>query len=1152
MRFRTLIWRGLRFHWRSHLGVALGATVATAVLVGALALGDSVRYSLRRTALARTGEIKAAMVAPDRLFRDQLPADLEPLLHPQTYKPDRGSRYTVPVLQTRGTVTSDDGTVRINKAQVLGVDDRFWCLEPWRLLGRESTQSIDLRFWGADDGKTLLPDDEQHQVDINEATARRLNVRAGETILVRIEKTAALPLEMPLSGSEDVSLAVRATVRHIVADWEFGRFSLEANQVAPCNIYFPLKWLQELLGCKGQANVILAGDSLWENLAGDPDQALKEKWQLADAELELVPLTAGRGAVELRSKRVFLDPPVAQAAAGVDAGAIGILTYFVNELRVGERATPYSMVTAIGPLNPQSAIRNPQLPAPRPSPLGVLPAGMADDEIVINTWLAEDLAAKPGDTLDVTYYVLGPMRRLETRTSRFRIRAVVPMEGPAADRTLMPEFPGLAAAESARNWNPGIPIDLKRIRDKDEDYWKRYRGTPKAFVTLAAGQRMWANRFGDLTAVRFPGASADQVEKQLRARIDPKSLGLYFQEVRKQALAAAENATDFGGLFLGLSFFLAAAALVLTAMLFSLGIEQRAEETGTLLALGIPPARVRRLYLAEGACLAAVGGGVGSAAGLVYTQLVLVALATVWSGAVGAADLWFHADPATVAAGAAAGAVVAAAAIWLTVRRQARAPARELLAAGAEAELRPFLPARGRLWLSLGLALASGLGAVAILVLAPSGSGEQAAAAFFGAGTLVLVAGLAQAHAGLAMLARRAAGARLTLAGLGIRNATRRRGRSLGVIAVLACGVFMVVAVGANRRGSPADWEPRAGGTGGFALYGETTLPVLHDLNSAEGYKAYAIPQDLRGRFAVVPLRVREGDDASCLNLNRAQRPRLAGVRPEEMAGRGAFAFTETLSAAPGASPWLLLDRRADDGAVPAIADTNTITWALGKKVGDTLGYADDAGRTFQVRLVGALDGAILQGCLVISENAFIEKFPTASGYQMFLVDAPREQAAEVSKVLTAQMSDVGMAMTPTAERLAMFQTVENTYLAIFQALGGLGLVLGSIGLGVIVLRNVMERRGELGLLRAVGFRVRAIERLILLEHWLLLAAGLTVGTAAAIIAVLPALRSAGAAVPYGSLAAVLAAVLAGGLLWTYLAARLALRGPLLEALRNE
>ena len=91
---------------------------------------------------------------------------------------------------------------------------------------------------------------------------------------------------------------------------------------------------------------------------------------------------------------------------------------------------------------------------------------------------------------------------------------------------------------------------------------------------------------------------------------------------------------------------------------------------------------------------------------------------------------------------------------------------------------------------------------------------------------------------------------------------------------------------------------------------------------------------------------------------------------------------------------------------------------------------------------------------------------------------------------------------------------MQNTYLATFQSLGGLGLLLGTIGLAVVQWRNVLERRGELALLRAAGFPARMLAILVALENVLLLVLGLGVGLLAALVAVLPHLIGRGAAVP--------------------------------------
>src|SRR5205085_1487420 len=70
-----LLLAGLRHHWRIHVAVALGVAAATAVLTGALVIGDSVRGSLRHLVLDRLGQIDQLLVV-DRFFRQQLAADL--------------------------------------------------------------------------------------------------------------------------------------------------------------------------------------------------------------------------------------------------------------------------------------------------------------------------------------------------------------------------------------------------------------------------------------------------------------------------------------------------------------------------------------------------------------------------------------------------------------------------------------------------------------------------------------------------------------------------------------------------------------------------------------------------------------------------------------------------------------------------------------------------------------------------------------------------------------------------------------------------------------------------------------------------------------------------------------------------------------------
>ena len=227
--------------------------------------------------------------------------------------------------------------------------------------------------------------------------------------------------------------------------------------------------------------------------------------------------------------------------------------------------------------------------------------------------------------------------------------------------------------------------------------------------------------------------------------------------------------------------------------------------------------------------------------------------------------------------------------------------------------------------------------------------------------------------------------------------------------------------------------------------------------------------------------------------------------------------------------------------------------WALQKKLGDTLEYRDARGAPFHVRLTAALAGSILQGQVLISERHFIEKYPTLGGYRFFLIDAPFERAADVAGHLSRALQDRGLEVTETWRRLGEFQAVENTYLSIFQVLGGLGLLLGTAGLAIVVARNVLERRQEFALLEAVGFRRAQLRHLVFAEHGWLTASALILGTISALVAVSPGLRARASGFPFREMAGLLTLLVAGSIFWTWVATRMAFRGSGgLAALRSE
>ncbi len=1122
MTLRQLAFASARFHLRSHLGVVLGTALAGAVLIGALAVGDSVQASLRQRALSGVGAHAYALSSGERYFSDPLWTELE-----------KSGLRGLDLLEMPATAARGDGTRLANHTRLFGVASNF----PGQFSGRNDATPLAFAEAG---------------VWINDALAQRLNLVPGDPLVLRFAKPSALSRDAIMTARTEATIAWRVKVQGILPASQGGDLAVQGAS-GPA-VFAERSRIARLAGLEGRANLILATSPATErspttNGLASLEQALRKGWNLPDAELGL---RSSNGAVELVSRRIFLEPAVVQAAlsnANPGEQPIPVLTYLVNSLRHANALTPYSMVTAAG--------------AP------FTPVDLQDDQIVVSDWLARDLGVQAGDVVDLSYYRADAGTQLVEATNHFRVHSIVPLSGRYADRSLMPEFPGLAKAESTHDWDAGFEL-IHPIREQDEAYWKQHRGTPKAWITLAAGQRMWTNRFGSLTAIRWPAtnpveakAQLDTVSRRIRAQLDPAAVGLRFQPVREQALRAAESGTgnDFGSLFLSLSCFLIVSALLLTAMLFRFSLEQRAGELGTLLALGWAPRQVRRLYGWEGLVLALLGNGLGAGLGVLYGVGVVYALNTIWRAAVGGTPLQFAATGGTVVGGMLAGIAIAAGTLWWTLRQALHRPARELLNEGLSAATAVNGRATPRAVMKWVVALLF-LSAVGLAGHSLRASAVEQQEGFFFAGMFCLTGALLAFRGRLRRPVSVDRTPAQTLAALAGRAPSRQPSRSLATVTLLAVATFLIVAIAAYRLDATRDATARSAGTGGFALWAESTLPVLQDLDTRKGQEFYGLnPRDLT-HVNVVSVRVQDGDEASCLNLNRAQRPRLLGIRVSDFAQRHAFTFTQVAPGHELSAAWEILSAPPQvPGEIAAVGDAQSIQWALGRKIGDTLDYVDERGVPFRVRLVGAVANSVLQGSLVIDEAELVRRFPSAGGYRAFLMDvrAPSgtasDPAAETSRVaglFSRALSDVGFEVRPMTDRLAQFNAVQNTYLNTFQILGGLGLLLGSAGLGVVVLRNVLERRGELAVMAAVGFRRKRLAEFVMREHLRLLLWGLGIGMAAAAVAVLPAWFNPSGGFPWLTVGVTLGVVLVNGLLWTWLAARRALSGNLLTALRGE
>ena len=1172
----SLAWQSVRHYWRSSLAVIFAVAVATAVLVGALVVGSSMRGSLRAMTIERLGRVDEILLSRG-FFSEQL-ADA---LRGDAQNPVGAGQVEPVILFPSATTERADSKAerRVQRVAVLGIQDTFWQLG--------STGSVQVPPLGPG------------EVVVNQAVADELGITPAAVqsgaglVTVRIPKPSLLPGDSSLGKKDDlVESLVRLRVVAIVPNQGLGRFALEPSQALARNVYLPLATLQDALAGSAlkhkpdtrQVNaLLLAGQGSGTKLP--PPRSLRELTKnvepaLADLGLNLkrVQQADPEGGppvfdyLSLTTEQLVFDDGLAREIERLVPTATRVLTYLVNETgKVGaetQPGIPYSMFSAL-PFGAEFQLLQAEegklVPAPR------------EDEVVLNEWAAADLQARPGDKIRLKYFQpesthgqqvelttelrLSGVAKLTRPSQPFQARRSGPpvpaefSQSPtmANDPDLTPEVPGLTDSDSIENWD--LPFETTgKIRRVDDEYWNEYRTTPKGFVHPQLAERIWGSRFGKVTGYRMPvGVDSEKVRSGLLGlwRERPELMGWNLLPVKRLGLMAAAGSTPFDGLFLGLSLFVISSALILTSLLFRLGLDQRAAQLGLLSAIGFRSGRIVRLWTVEVLILSLCGALLGTAAGIGYGQLIIWGLKTLWVGAISRPFLQLFVDWPMVGVGAGLGLLVSLLTIVCSIWRAQRTPVRQLLG-GSLADAVGHVRTRvgWQAWLVPGLLA----GAVGLSVLATRLGGDSQAGAFMGSGFLVLLALLLWLRQWLLAPASREHLAGMNAGRLAWLNARRNPRRTLLTVGLIAVATFLIIAISSFRL------RPSSEATGGVNWIAESAQPIFADLSTASG-QAEVVGEPLNSQQwrACYALRLKPGQDASCNNLYQATQPRVLGIpaswvarfdNPEQtpMAWAGSLAS----SPAERSNPWHLLEgagvRQAGE-PIPCVIDKNTAMYSLKiYSVGQEYRVTYDSGESLVFRVVGFLDNSLLQGSLLISEQDFERAFPYLSGYRTFLIDGEEPAVRQVSAALAEQGFDPRSSWSV----LDQFMAVQNTYLSAFQALGGLGLLLGTLGLAAVQLRSIFERRSELALMQALGFRLPSLAGLLFREQAWILLAGLLIGLTAATAATLPHLLVGMATVPWGGLLGMFGLIALVGLGSGLLAARSMLRLPLVGSLRGE
>jgi ABC-type lipoprotein release transport system permease subunit len=1152
-------------HFRNLLlPVVLGVSVAGAVIVGALMVGDSVRGSLRHMALDRIGGYDRMLISP-RWF--------EPSIF------DRG--------QFRGEV---EEVLFLPQATALreqwnGSDRTIFRANDMALLGTEPS------FWKHGKGQSVQqPQDEE--IILNESLARTLQAKIGDPITLRVPAQSVVPAESALGKREqDTFVLPRWKVIDILPDESLARFSIRSDQRPVMNAFVDKKQLQQAIEVGSKINAILATNDPSVPSKADLVSCLRPTLNDLGLSFERVTRTFPNDDGErvydythLTTDQMLLPDHLADRVMKEvsELKPAPVLTYLANGVEresgsidaTKRKSVPYSTISAV----PWELLEEILVSTVPPVTIDK-DAADRSDWIVVHRWLADELGIRVGDQLKIDYFLPETVEGTEVEKSfTASVIAIAPITSPDAaprgrgrskqvqyssrptpfnDPAWTPVVPGITDQDSISKWD--TPFPLKReIEPQDDDYWNAHGLTPKLFISYERGKELFGSRFGNQTSLRFDHLSDVQREetgKKLTriASSELPALGWRELALREIQLQKSSGTTPFDALFLSLSFFLIAAALLLVVLLFRLSIEKRADHWGLLTATGWTRGSVRKLLLLEGAILAGLGALGGVALGTLYAMAMIGLLKTWWVGAITVSFLDYYVRPMSLLLGMALSWLVALAAIYLSTRRLKKSPIASLLK-GRVDEAR--LEMKSSRWTQVGMILSVFM---AILPLGAGGflQGQQRAGAFVVSGMLFMMAGLMWVWRNL-KLTNSQWSSFPTSIDLARSNAKRSPTRSILSIALVAIASFLILSMSLFQA------VPSDPGMGGFQWMGKSASPVYVEIgNHVSRQQAIGDAALSMKDWEVVSLRVRGGDDASCNNLYQANEPQILGMSPRiakidrDASGRSRFAWFQHKDLGSDESPWSHLEAvRAGDATspIPVVIDQNTALWALhlGGYVGERFQYAFD-GRTIHFEAVGILQNTILQGSLIIGEANFQSLFPSSTGYKNFLVEEkPSGTGADGKRLLENAFEEQGLSLVRSADVLSQLLAVQNTYLSAFQLLGALGLLLGTIGLGVAQLRGAMERRAELASMRAIGFTKSRLTWLLTVENVWQLLRGMLVGGLAAALATIPALLG---GQPFAGLQGplwMLSFIVITGLLTSWVSAKLAMGWPLLNALRSE
>jgi len=1065
---------------RSVLPLFLALLVPAASIMAPLMMGASFQATLKEEIFRGLGQVDE-MVRSKGMMR---PGIFEALKSDTTLAGMTDG--LAPALILPGILTGPTGK-RDPNVDFIGVDGNISSLGDFR----------------AKDGASLNIPIPAGEAYVREDAALKVYADPGDNVLATLQDPEYSLESVYTPGAQLTNASME--VGAVVKEDGLGALDLAPRGVTRRTVFVDLAWLQGITGKSGFNTILVSNNGDARGgvaMTNEVAKYLRTRLdELAGLEEGGFAVFAENGYAKLESSDIFFNKEYAQKVRniGVDVSSVSVLTtYFVNMLMKGDRRVAYSTVTAFDPVED--------------APFGkfyengsglATDGAISDKEMVLTSYTAGRLNASVGDMVTLNYTVYDRYFQKSDNYADFTVKHIVDLDGKADDPGLMPPFPGIKGKTSCGDWKPPVPIDYGIMVGEDLAYWQTHGGAPKAYITLAQGQRMWGNDLGNITTVKAlpaSGVTVDQLATRislgLNSSLSAPELGVVVVTVKLTSLQSVgglgivtESLVSFGSA-------VTLSGMVLIIVVVQTNIESRKREIGILRSLGISRRGIAGMFTLEGVMLSLGASAMGTLVGAMFAWLGVLATNMLWSVILPVKAAFFAPDALTTIAGFAGGFIASVMAFALGARSASRGSVVAVLRALPEEK-----SGTGTHRPRKGAALAELVAAITVLALVgyflSRSAGEMVLLVYFVIGDLMVLAAGLIIHRNIEGLSV-ALSSRMRSGRIALMYPTRFAKRTTAYVLVYALVTFPLITLFAYApmQGSGLDAQTELRG-GGYDVLGISNAPLFFDITN-ESERVSRNITDFPSVSELLPILSFGSQGGTCSNLNSKAPPRLLGANAA-FASESKIPFAQTADGSTGKKAWSLLERTVATD-IPVFADYTTAVWILQKGIGDRLRIADEEGKAVDLKLAGILHDSIFQGSVFISEGNLRALYPTQSQYDHFLLKVGSDvkgtggdrdaQARAVADSFGSALADYGMSARPVKEIVAELISVDLAYASMLQAMMVSGVLLGTLGFGAKVAREALERRHELGVMRAIGFKKRSLLGLLVGENLFIFALG--------------------------------------------------------------